>query len=176
MPGPLIVRLLEMTNSPLVSVIWPSNPIGKAIVSPLFAWAISSRSEPGPRSATLVTVHVGAVTLVGTQRSSSVSSRGRKVTPLYQGNALMGAILDTWHEFGGTKVPRVAVVDWKEVATRAEFDLVCERLQRHGIPARSVASSRSRTARPDPARDRLTPPPAARSWGSPWRNHDSSRS
>jgi hypothetical protein len=65
-------------------------------------------------------------------------SRGRRVTPLYQGNALMAAILDTWHEFGGKSVPRVAVVDWKEVATRAEFDLVCERLQRHGIPARFV--------------------------------------
>jgi hypothetical protein len=65
-------------------------------------------------------------------------SRGRKVTPLYTGNSLVGAILDTWHEFGGTRVPRVAVVDWKEVATRTEFDLVCERFQRHGIPARFV--------------------------------------
>lgn len=65
-------------------------------------------------------------------------SRTRRVTPLYQGNAVMSAILDTWHEFGGTRVPRVAVVDWKEVATRAEFDLICERLQRHGIPARFV--------------------------------------
>src|SRR6185503_20252740 len=65
-------------------------------------------------------------------------SRSHKVTPLYAGNALVGALLDTWHEFGGTRVPRVAVVDWKEVATRAEFDLVCERFQRHGIPARFV--------------------------------------
>jgi hypothetical protein len=65
-------------------------------------------------------------------------SRGRRVTPLYQGNSVMGAILDTWHEFGGKSVPRVAVVDWREVATRAEFDLVCERLERHGIPARFV--------------------------------------
>lgn len=64
--------------------------------------------------------------------------RGRRVTPLYQGNAMTAAILDTWHEFGGTRVPRIAVVDWKEVATRAEFDLVCERLQRHGLPARFV--------------------------------------
>jgi uncharacterized circularly permuted ATP-grasp superfamily protein len=57
---------------------------------------------------------------------------------MYAGNGLVGAILDTWHEFGGTRVPRVAVVDWKEVATRAEFDLICERFQRHGIPARFV--------------------------------------
>lgn len=65
-------------------------------------------------------------------------SRERRVTPMQAGNALVGAVLDTWHEFGGTRVPRVAVVDWKEVATRAEFDLVCERFQRHGIPARFV--------------------------------------
>ena len=65
-------------------------------------------------------------------------SRGRRVTPLYQGNALMGAILDTWHEFGGASVPRVAVVAFQETATRSELDLVCERLQRHGIPVRFV--------------------------------------
>jgi hypothetical protein len=65
-------------------------------------------------------------------------SRSRRVSPIYQGNALMSAILDTWHEFGGARVPRVAVVDWKEVATRTEFDLVCEMLGRHGIPARFV--------------------------------------
>lgn len=65
-------------------------------------------------------------------------ARERQVVPMYAGNGLVGAILDTWHEFGGTRVPRVAVVDWKEVATRAEFDLICERFQRTGIPARFV--------------------------------------
>ncbi len=65
-------------------------------------------------------------------------SRSRRVTPVYAGNSLVGAVLDTWHEFGGTRVPRVAVVDWKEVATRTEFDIVCERFHRHGIPARFV--------------------------------------
>lgn len=65
-------------------------------------------------------------------------SQKHKVTSLYAGNALVGSILDTWHEFGGTRVPRVAIVDWKEVATRAEFDLLCERFHRHGIPARFV--------------------------------------
>lgn len=64
--------------------------------------------------------------------------RKHRVTALPAGNALVGAVLDTWHEFGGTRVPRVAIVDWKEVATRAEFDLVCERFQRHGVPARFV--------------------------------------
>lgn len=65
-------------------------------------------------------------------------SRTRPVTPLYMGNALVGTILDTWHEFGGTRIPRVAVVDWKEVVTRTEFDIVCEHFQRHGVPARFV--------------------------------------
>lgn len=65
-------------------------------------------------------------------------SRSFAVTPMYMGNALVGTILDAWHEFGGTRVPRVAVVDWKEVVTRAEFDIVCEHFQRHGVPARFV--------------------------------------
>jgi hypothetical protein len=65
-------------------------------------------------------------------------SRERRVTPLYGGAALVGAVLDAWHEFGGLRVPRLAIIDWKEVATRAEFDLICERFQRHGIPARFV--------------------------------------
>lgn len=60
------------------------------------------------------------------------------VTPVYSGNSLVGAILDAWHEFGGTHIPKVAVVDWQEVATRTEFDMICERFRRHGIPARFV--------------------------------------
>jgi hypothetical protein len=64
--------------------------------------------------------------------------RGRRVSALHTGAHLVGAILDTWHEFGGTRVPKIAVVDWKEVATRAELAMVCERFARHGIPARFV--------------------------------------
>ncbi len=59
-------------------------------------------------------------------------------SPLVAGGSLVGAILDAWHEFGGTHVPKVAVVDWQEVATRPEFDMICERFRRHGIPARFV--------------------------------------
>lgn len=62
----------------------------------------------------------------------------RAVAPVQSGATLVRAILDAWHEFGGNSVPRVAVVDWREVATRAELDLVCERFQRHGIAARFV--------------------------------------
>ena len=64
--------------------------------------------------------------------------RDRRVAALPSGSALVRAVLDAWHEFGGTRVPSVAVVDWREVATRTEFDLVCERFQQHGIPARFV--------------------------------------
>jgi uncharacterized circularly permuted ATP-grasp superfamily protein len=32
----------------------------------------------------------------------------------------------------------VAVVDWKEVSTRTEFDMICEHLERAGLPARFV--------------------------------------
>lgn len=62
----------------------------------------------------------------------------RPVTPVRGEGALVGAILDAWHDFGGTRQPRVAVVDWREVATRTEFDLICERFERHGVPARFV--------------------------------------
>lgn len=65
-------------------------------------------------------------------------SRARRTAPIYTGNALVGAVLDIWHEFGGKKVPRVAVVDWQEVATRAELDMTCAAFQRHGVPARFV--------------------------------------
>ena len=65
-------------------------------------------------------------------------ARVSPITPVYAGNSLVGSILDAWHEFGGTHVPKVAVVDWEEVATRTEFDMICERFRLHGIPARFV--------------------------------------
>jgi len=65
-------------------------------------------------------------------------ARATPVTPLYAGGSLVGAILDAWHEFGGTHMPKVAIVDWEDVATRTEFDMVCERFGQHGIQARFV--------------------------------------
>jgi hypothetical protein len=69
-----------------------------------------------------------------------VRELGRELplSPAYAGNALVGAILDAWYEFGGTRLPKVAVVDWQEVATRTEFDMICERFRQHGIKARFV--------------------------------------
>lgn len=48
---------------------------------------------------------------------------------------LLAALLETWSEFGGAGKPSIAVVDWKEVHTRTEFDLVCEIFGQHGIEA-----------------------------------------
>src|SRR5262245_11473351 len=46
-PGPSISRLLVIANSPLVSaMVWPARLGAKLMVSPLWARAISPRSEP----------------------------------------------------------------------------------------------------------------------------------
>jgi hypothetical protein len=64
-------------------------------------------------------------------------SRHNRATPLHCGSALVGAVLDTWHEFGGTRVPRVALCAFPSGAA-AEHQLTCELFLRHGIPARVV--------------------------------------
>ena len=69
-PGPLIVTLSVIDNSPLVSVMVPCSPLAKSIVSPLWARPISARSEPVPWSCRFVTVKA-----LGTLRSSSASRR-----------------------------------------------------------------------------------------------------
>jgi hypothetical protein len=51
---------------------------------------------------------------------------------------LLAGLLETWGEWGGQGSPKVAVVDWKEVSTRTEFDMVCEHLEKHGVQARFV--------------------------------------
>ena len=73
--GHSMSRLLLMTSSPLVSVmVWPASLPAKWMVSPLWAAAISARSEPEPLSRLLVTVSV-----LSSRRSSSASSRGRNL-------------------------------------------------------------------------------------------------
>src|SRR5438270_5834729 len=74
-PGPAMVRFCLMSSSPLVSVmVWPTKLGAKTMVSPLWAAAMSARSEPAPLSSLFVTVSV-----LGTQRSSSASNVGRKM-------------------------------------------------------------------------------------------------
>src|SRR5206468_2791420 len=85
-PGPAMVTLWLMSTSPLVSVmVWPFSLEAKTMVSLLWAAAISARSEPAPLSRLFRTVSV-----LGTQRSSSASSVGRKV-----GRAAGVFLLDT---------------------------------------------------------------------------------
>ena len=74
-PGPAMVKSWLMSSSPLVSVmVWPFRLGAKTMVSPLWAAAMSARKEPAPLSRRLLTVSV-----LGTQRASSVSSVGRKM-------------------------------------------------------------------------------------------------
>src|SRR5262249_34955377 len=76
-PGPSMSRFLVMASSPLVSVmVWPRRLGAKLMVSPLWAAAISPRSEPSP--ATPVSRLLVTVSVLGTQRSSRASRCGRK--------------------------------------------------------------------------------------------------
>ena len=50
-------------------------------------------------------------------------SRERRVTPMQAGNALVGAVLDTWHEFGGTRVlhlPMQSIIRVEEVERKGQ--------------------------------------------------------
>src|SRR5206468_991770 len=67
-PGPVMVRFLSITNSPLVRVTVVT--LGaKLIVSPGEASRIACRNDPGPLSLMLVTVMVAAGVLVAVQLS-----------------------------------------------------------------------------------------------------------
>src|SRR4051812_23885154 len=69
-PGPVIVRLLLTSNSPLARMIVDFEGKLKLIVSLLAAAAMVARREPTPASATEVTVSV-----LGRARVSSASKR-----------------------------------------------------------------------------------------------------
>lgn len=48
-------------------------------------------------------------------------------------NRLMGAILNTWQTFNGTKAPNIAILDWNNVPTYPEFLLFQQHFQKHGL-------------------------------------------
>ena len=50
------------------------------------------------------------------------------------GPALVDAVLGAWRAHGGTGAPRVAIVDWAEVKTRADQDLLRALFEARGIP------------------------------------------
>jgi hypothetical protein len=62
-PGPTMLRLLSINNSPLVSVMVAGRPSEKLMASPLTAVPSAARSVPGPLSAGLVPVIVPALAI-----------------------------------------------------------------------------------------------------------------
>ncbi|MBI6545527.1 MAG: hypothetical protein HY692_01960, partial [Cyanobacteria bacterium NC_groundwater_1444_Ag_S-0.65um_54_12] len=48
---------------------------------------------------------------------------------------LLQTLLNCYREWGSAKSPNIAIVDWREVPTYSEFELVCEYLQQQGIAA-----------------------------------------
>jgi hypothetical protein len=48
---------------------------------------------------------------------------------------VLEALLDAWRAWGGQGLPRIAIVDWREVATYSEFLLFQESFGRAGVPA-----------------------------------------
>jgi uncharacterized circularly permuted ATP-grasp superfamily protein len=50
--------------------------------------------------------------------------------------SVLEALLQTWRDWsGGTTTPRVAIVDWREVPTWSEFELLRDALVAMGVPA-----------------------------------------
>jgi hypothetical protein len=47
---------------------------------------------------------------------------------------LLQTLLSTYREWGGTRAPNFAIVDWKDLPTSSEFVLLQEHFSAHGIP------------------------------------------
>jgi len=47
---------------------------------------------------------------------------------------LIETLLSTYREWGGTSVPNIAILDWKDLPTSSEFVLLQERFSAHGVP------------------------------------------
>ena len=48
---------------------------------------------------------------------------------------ILGALLQTWREWsGGTSTPQIAIVDWREVPTWSEFELIRDAFTAVGVP------------------------------------------
>lgn len=56
------------------------------------------------------------------------------VHPFNTRKLLRQTLLNTWEEWGGKGTPRIAIVDWTDVPTYSEFELVQEYFESHGIP------------------------------------------
>ncbi len=47
---------------------------------------------------------------------------------------LLETLLSTYHEWGGTGVPNIAILDWKDLPTSSEFVFLQEHFSAHGVP------------------------------------------
>lgn len=68
---------------------------------------------------------------VPAQQQLAARYRLRQFDPLA---ALLRALLDTYHEWGGRRAPRVAIVDWADLPTAPEFHLVRNYFASRGVP------------------------------------------
>jgi len=48
--------------------------------------------------------------------------------------ALLKTLLSTYREWGGNRVPNVAILDWKDLPTSSEFVFLQEHFSAHGVP------------------------------------------
>ena len=65
--------------------------------------------------------------------------RLRQFSPV---KALLKTLLVTYREWGGSGVPNVAILDWKDLPTLSEFVFLQEYFSAHGSPALSPRHSR----------------------------------
>lgn len=57
------------------------------------------------------------------------------VAPLPARDRMLKALLDAYREWGGTGEPRIAIVDWKGLPTRSEFEMFRRYFSEHGLQA-----------------------------------------
>jgi hypothetical protein len=63
--------------------------------------------------------------------SFSERYRLRQFSPVER---LLETLLSTYREWGGTSVPNIAILDWKDLPTSSEFVLLQEHFSAHGVP------------------------------------------
>lgn len=59
-----------------------------------------------------------------------------RLRPLTSLGTLTGAIISAYHKWGGTGLPRVGILDWKEVPTLNEHEITRAHFVKHGMEAR----------------------------------------
>jgi uncharacterized circularly permuted ATP-grasp superfamily protein len=62
-------------------------------------------------------------------------SEGRHLSAYRAQQALMDTLLWAYRQWGGTRTPRVAIIDWEHVITRRDFEIIADFLRGHGVSA-----------------------------------------